>query len=145
MDDETCPKMYKHLIRNELKRGLLCQTSIKLMPPELIITPAQRSANGDRATSAKQANSDGEEIRLLDGSTLMMSQLPPIYSPPKRHNTWHNFKKCVPSLRYSREIYIFFHILCLRLKIDCLMRPQDNDTKYRLSGLYRKSSIEVIG
>lgn len=97
--DEACPKAYRHLIRNELRRGLSCQSGIKQMPPELIITPAQRSGSSERVTSAKQANnSDGEELKILDGS-LMMSQLPPIGMQPKRHNTWHNFKKCVPSLR----------------------------------------------
>lgn len=102
MDDETYPKAYKHLIRNELRRGLLCQSGIKQMPPELIITPAQRSASGERAASAKHhvSTSDGEELRIFDGS-LMMSQLPPIGIQPKRHHTWHNFKKCVPSLRYT--------------------------------------------
>lgn len=99
-DETTCPKAYKHLIRNELRRGLLYQSGMKQMPPELIITPAQRSASAERASSAKQiVASDGEELRILDGS-VMMSQLPPIsMQQPKRHNTWHNFKKCVPSLR----------------------------------------------
>lgn len=102
---ESVPKVYKHLIRTELKRGgaRSPSPSNKQMPPELIITPAQQG---------KSASTD--ESGLIDAilgplenkdKTNVISELPPITlnnsGTSKRNHIWHHFKKCVPTIRFS--------------------------------------------
>lgn len=65
------------------------------MPPELIITPAQKSSDG-----AEVALTEAHELHTPKGGKTnhFLSELPPICRN-KRTNTWHNFKKCVPMLK----------------------------------------------
>lgn len=89
---ETVPRAYRSYLRSDIKRT---ETHGKVMPPELIITPAQRGSTPDGERPAYDAKDKGER-----------SELPPICNnsrcpevAPKRNQAWHSFKKCVPSLR----------------------------------------------
>ena len=105
---ESVPKTYKHLLRAELKRAAFSST--KLMPPELIITPAQKTNEEIAAAAVIIANSYAtttSETKVVEAkvefaekpsATFQTDQLPPI-SSTKRQNTCHSFKKCVPTIR----------------------------------------------
>lgn len=89
---ETVPRAYRSILRSDIKRT---EAHGKVMPPELIITPAQRGNTPDGERPAYDVKDRGER-----------SELPPICNnsrcpeaPPKRNQAWHSFKKCVPSLR----------------------------------------------
>lgn len=60
------------------------------MPPELIITPAHQG----KTTDESDEPDNKEKIPII-------SELPPIAASgtTKRNHIWHNFKKCVPTLR----------------------------------------------
>lgn len=82
---ENVTKPQRQQLRGELKRSLHVVTP-KVMPPELIITPAQK--NGD------------EFVREYkdEKSQVIISELPPI-GRIQQSNSWHNFKKCVPTMK----------------------------------------------
>lgn len=89
---ETVPKAYRSILRSDIKRT---EAHGKVMPPELIITPAQRGNTPDDERPTYDMKDKGDK-----------SELPPICNnsrcpeaPPKRSQAWHSFKKCVPSLR----------------------------------------------
>lgn len=83
LDGVSKPQRQQH--RAELKRSVHVLTP-KVMPPELIITPAQK--NGD------------ETVREYkdEKSQVIISELPPI-GRIQQSNSWHNFKKCVPTIK----------------------------------------------
>lgn len=86
---DNATKPYRQQHRADLKRA--AQTLIpKVMPPELIITPAQK--NGD------------ETVREYkdEKSQVIISELPPI-GRIQQSASWHNFKKCVPTVKYIKN------------------------------------------
>lgn len=92
IDNVSKPIRAQH--RAELKRSLHVLTP-KVMPPELIITPAQKT--GD------------ETVREYkdEKSQVIISELPPI-GRIQQSNSWHNFKKCVPTIKYFFLILKYF-------------------------------------
>lgn len=82
---ESVSKPQRQQHRTELKRSVHILTP-KVMPPELIITPAQK--NGDETVREYKE----------EKSQVIISELPPI-SRIQQSNSWHNFKKCVPTIK----------------------------------------------
>lgn len=79
------------------------------IPPELIITGAQ-SKTGCNDLDASSKNMLNEKVNgKHQQMTGIISELPPI-SNGKRNNSWHNFRKCVPILRYTQLVDSSFHL-----------------------------------
>lgn len=86
IDSNVSKLQRQHHHRSDLKRSVHILTP-KVMPPELIITPAQK--NGDEPPVREYKD---------EKSQVVASELPPI-GRIQQSNSWHNFKKCVPTMK----------------------------------------------
>lgn len=81
------------------------------IPPELIITGAQSKAGCNDTDASAKHKLNEKAIGRPHQMSGVISELPPI-SNGKRNNSWHNFRKCVPILRYARNLDKF---ICYQL------------------------------